>query len=834
MKLGKSLLLISLILPLAGCGEQGSNKDIISKKELIHFSYDQINDEKIKDVANDKEYYVDYVFNKKNESKIFKAPSEPLLKQGVSKKSLYMDGFSTFIKVDDYYGPTNKLTVSSWIAPRVFENVFMYDGASVAAGHTRLTSIFDYGDMESGQGFTFGYGRLGLWGLQMNLRNEDGEEFFVGYYDPINSLEMYQWNHITATFDGETGYIALMYNGKVSYSAYIPELVGTEIISADEALYMGANCNPMVEFGVPRQRPAGLIDETRLYHDSLTPKENRELYKEGLDIDGNHPDLPWEEVGLDSSLYEGDRYRQQYHAIPPATWMNEPHSPFYYKGYYHVFYQHNPSGPYWSQIRWAHIVSKDMIHWNYVKDAVVPTKEICPEGVWTGGACIGPDGTPWLAITAGTNTTTWTGQNVAYAHAKDPNDPFLVDWVVEDKVVITQPYEGQGERDQFRDPFVWCDDGVYYMMVSTSIPGAGGSANIYRSTDMRQWEYKGYLFECDYNLYPEQGAHWECVVMLPISTKDGSTTKYILFDCPQYTVDGYIVDCYYWVGTFNKETCRFTPDNPKPQLFDLGVVIFTGQNGYCYLTDEQVEAGITRYEAGRTIIYAIAQGKSAGTAQNIYAGWAHSFAIPLELHLADDKQSVIREPIAELESVVEEELFNYEGEGKSVDQINEMIGDVRGDLLQIDAHIKLDKQSEDFKSGLYVRYNKYSDQALGYEKTGIVIDKNGIYVDRTNSTYLDYVDKRDSYTYNTNANEHDIKILLDRSLLEIYVDGVISFTTRIYPKFSDSDYLKWFDNNGGLTISSMSIKRMGSAYRDEVTPAYYGNTGSIVESGLVN
>ena len=50
----------------------------------------------------------------------------------------------------------------------------------------------------------------------------------------------------------------------------------------------------------------------------------------------------------------------------------------YYKGKYHVFYQHNPAGPYWSQIRWGHLVSEDMIHWKAVKDAVVPTAGVCP------------------------------------------------------------------------------------------------------------------------------------------------------------------------------------------------------------------------------------------------------------------------------------------------------------------------------------------------------------------------------------------------------------------------------------------------------------------------
>lgn len=812
-----------------------SASSAVAAKPVVDFSFDSLDGETALNEADGNKCKVHYVFNKSNAANLFKAPSDPLLKQGACGRSLYLDGFSTYLNVEGVTTPSKRMTLAAWVAPRVFENLVNYDSASPAAGHPRLTSLINQGDMEVGEGFTFGYGRLGLWGIQLNLHSEEsGTDFFVGYYDPLHSLNLYEWNFLSVSFDGASGYISLSYNGEVAYESLIPELANTSIISSAEPFYLGAYANPQIEFGIKRQMPSGLLDEVKVYDDCLSPAERRALFSEGA-VESQPPVLPYSEVALDSNVYEGDRYRQQYHAIPPAVWMNEPHSPFYYKGYYHVFYQHNPSGPYWSQIRWAHIVSPDMIHWIYVKDAVVPTAGICPEGVWTGGACIGPDGTPWLAITAGTNTTTWTGQNVAFAHAVDPEDPYLVDWKVESTCVITQPSDdSMGEREQFRDPFVWKDGDTYYMMVSTSIPGAGGSANIFTSTNMRDWVHRGYLYQCDYARYPEQGAHWECVVMLPVSTRDGRHTKYVLFDCPQYTVDGYTVDCYYWLGTFNKETCRFVPDDEKPRLFDEGVGIFTGQNGFCYRTEKDVASGKSRYEDGRTILYAIAQGKSAGTAQNAVAGWAHSFAMPLELHLGDDLTSLLRDPIAEVSSLYRSTLYSYEGIGQGIGELNPAIAALRGDLLRIDLHVNLAPTSASFASGLYVRYNPHSDEASGYEKTGIVFNQNGLYIDRLHSSYLDYVDKHESYTYSTSERSFDVTILLDRSLLEVYVNSRASFTTRIYPKFSDSDFLKFFDTDGGLSVSSLVIREMGSAYRDTVTPAYYGNTGSITESELMS
>ena len=811
----------------------GSNTDNDTEEKstlVLNYSLDESDGSLAKESVSGVDYKINYVFNEENADTLFKEPNDPLRRPGVKGNALYMDGFSNNIVNRDFVTPDSAFTMSAWVAPRVFENIVYYDGASDAAGHTRMTSIINKGDIEMCEGFLLGYGRLGLWGIQMALHSEEtGEDFVVGFYDPINALPLYEWSHVAVTFDGATGYIALFYNGEKAYEALIPELVSTSIIYTEEPLRIGAYVTPQIEFGIKRQMISGLLDEVRIYSSSLTPKEVAEIYRD-TDSEGQHPELDFKDIALDSSVYEGDRYRPQYHAIPPAVWMNEPHSPFYYKGMYHVFYQHNPAGPYWSQIRWGHIVSKDMIHWEYVKDAVVPTAGICPEGIWTGGACIGPDGTPWLAITAGTNqygNPNHGGQNVAFAHAADPNDPYLTEWVVEDKLVITQPNDNsQGEREQFRDPFVWYDDGVYYMMVSTSIPGAGGSAVIYTSENMREWEHRGYLYQCDYNRYPEQGAHWECVVMLPISTKDGSQTKYILFDCPQYTVDGYTVECYYWIGTFDKTTCRFIADDDQPKLFDLGRGVYTGQNGYCFLTEEDIAAGKTDYEDGRTVIYAIAQGKDAGTAQNYTAGWAHNFAIPLELWLSDDGTEVIREPIKEIESLREETLFDYSGDGLTADEVNAEISDIRGDMLEIRAKITLDPTAPEYSAGMYVRYNPTVVDGRT-ERSEIRFFNGGVLVERNQSSLLDYVNRQPSHTWDRVKKEYEVTILVDRSMLEVYVDGVISFTTRIYPRYGDSDYLKVFDNNANIKFTELRIYRMGSAYSDTVTPPYYGNMGNL-------
>jgi sucrose-6-phosphate hydrolase SacC (GH32 family) len=51
---------------------------------------------------------------------------------------------------------------------------------------------------------------------------------------------------------------------------------------------------------------------------------------------------------------EEDPERPVYHFRPPAQWMNDINGPLYHKGYYHIFYQHNPYADTWGHVHWGH------------------------------------------------------------------------------------------------------------------------------------------------------------------------------------------------------------------------------------------------------------------------------------------------------------------------------------------------------------------------------------------------------------------------------------------------------------------------------------------------
>ena len=99
---------------------------VFNKTAALSFSIDDVTGSYTKDNVSGDDYLVNYVFNEQNKDRIFKKPNDPLLKQGVHNKSLYMDGFSTNISIEDYEAPKNKITFSTWVAPRGFENLNRY------------------------------------------------------------------------------------------------------------------------------------------------------------------------------------------------------------------------------------------------------------------------------------------------------------------------------------------------------------------------------------------------------------------------------------------------------------------------------------------------------------------------------------------------------------------------------------------------------------------------------------------------------------------------------------------------------------------------------------
>ena len=366
--------------------------------------------------------------------------------------------------------------------------------------------------------------------------------------------------------------------------------------------------------------------------------------------------------------------------------MNDPNGLIYYKGKYHLFFQHNPLENVWGNMSWGHAVSEDLISWKELPVAIACDDS---DAIFSGSAVVD------YFNTTGFGTLENPAMVTIYtAHKHDDSHQAQALAYSLDEGLTWVKYEGNPvldlQLDHFRDPKVTWDRTTESWLMTVVLPKER-KVSFYSSKDLENWAHLS-----DFGPAGAVEGDWECPDLFPLFVDgDESKIKWVLVISinPGGLTGG--SGMQYFIGDWDGK--EFLADDAKANWLDYG------RDNY---------AGVTFNDAPNQ--------------RRIFIGWmnnweyAHGFptspwrgamTLPRELTLVskDGKFLLAANPVAELD--------NYLGEKLSAGEKSEQ--------LQIKATISTSE-------GLSTKFRVTAD-AGSYFEFGYDAKSKSIFVDRSNA-----------------------------------------------------------------------------------------------------
>lgn len=454
-----------------------------------------------------------------------------------------------------------------------------------------------------------------------------------------------------------------------------------------------------------------------------------------------------------------DPHRPTYHFLPPANWMNDPNGVVQWKGMYHLFYQYNPYGPLFGKMYWGHAVSSDLVHWKHLPIALAPTPgSVDEDGCWS-GCIVNNNGVPTIIYSGNSNGK----QLPCIATSRDD----LLTWEKHaDNPVITAPPPGM-EIVDFRDHCVWKEENTWYQLIGAGIKGVGGTALLYRSANLLQWEYMHPLCIVDKSETEEM---WECPDFFPLGD------KYVLL--VSLLLSGRTL---YFVGTYNDH--RFTPEFRG--TLDAGSHFYAPQS----LCDEQ----------GRRILWSwLREGRSDALIQQ--AGWGGMMSLPRVLTLLPDN-TLRMVPAPELSRLRSK---HYHATDITVTETPRIVEDVEGTALEIVAVFTRGAASA-FGIALSGPHDNTEEVSIFYDHAAgqLSIENTPSNID----SIIHYEVESGSVALAENE-PLQLHIFIDNSVIEVFANDMTCITERFYLSYNDHAAISLFARGGNAKILSLDIWEM--------------------------
>lgn len=488
--------------------------------------------------------------------------------------------------------------------------------------------------------------------------------------------------------------------------------------------------------------------------------------------------VAWKNIELADTFDTANRekFRPIYHHTPAYGWMNDANGLVYKDGEYHLYFQYNPYGSKWGNMHWGHSVSKDLVHWTHEQPAIARDTM---GHIFSGSCVVDHNNTAGFGkdaiIAFYTSHKGLPGnhqrQQQCIAYSLDNGRTYTK---YEGNPVVT-PFDG---LENFRDPkvFWYAPQNKWVMIVS-----ADKNMRFYESKDLKKWSYMS-EWGAGYGPQPNQ---FECPDFFEMAVDGNAQHKkwvMIVNINPGFVYGG--SGTMYFVGQFDghKFTCDTAPNDVK--------WLDWGKDHYATVTYSNTPGRIIAMPWMSNWQYANLTPTQQFRSQN---------ALPRELKLytADNGELLVSAaPVKETEALRNKatDLGSFEGEKQAkidnegafeldfdlqagtADKCGVEIANAKGEKVSIYYDVKAQRFVMDrAESGITEFGNKVEPHQLD----------NAQSLKRYKEVTVNY---HNAFALGTwapvpvKADTHHVQIFVDKSSVELFVDGGrIAMTNLVFP-----------------------------------------------------
>ena len=456
--------------------------------------------------------------------------------------------------------------------------------------------------------------------------------------------------------------------------------------------------------------------------------------------------------------------RPAFHMSVPIGWMNDPNGFSSYKGDYHLFFQYNPYGTHWDTMHWGHVRSKDLVTWEYLPAALAPDEPYDEAGVFSGTA-MEADGKHILMYTGVTEHMGPDGKKVIRQNqciAVGDGENYVK---LSANPVITGDMLPAGcSREDFRDPKIWMENGVFYAAAANRAEDGSGQIALFTSGDGEKWSFHSMLDKCENRL----GRMWECPDFFPL---DG---RQVLLLSPQDMMAQGLEfhggnNAAFLLGDYDRETCRFS-----------GETVQSADYGLDFYAPQTLEA-----PDGRRILIGWMKSWDADLLLDGFR-WNGMMTFPRELTLREGR--IFQNPVEEIWKYYGKEIVYRHVELQGQREFEGISG------RTLDLTVEAEAGSyEAFR--IFVAKNERFETVISYDPGTSVLtfDRTGCGV-RRDCACLRRIAVRKQ------EGRLKLRILLDKYSAEIFVNDGESVLTSLVPTPLEADRIV-FETEGKAEVS---------------------------------